>query len=426
MKEELAGALRGATKEWSKAKRQADKDNRVRQRDRERLQRGRQRARLSLKDAAYMVMEEAYLRASANNTLPANARQIMYAARPKVLELTGGEIWKNSSYFTQVLLPDYIRDHPWKTADWDVVFDARGHLVEPHTDAQVGLGTVQVRQYVAGWTDQVDDSLDVDSILAAAWSIPTSGPAQRYRYAVFIEKEGFDQLLRAANLASRFDVAFFSTKGVSVTAARTLVEALSNRGVTILVVHDFDKSGLTILHTLRADTRRYQFRQTPNVVDLGLRLADAEAMGLEREPVTYDSNVNPRIGLRDSGATPEECDFLVKDGWARHWRGERVELNAMASDQFIAWLEGKLIEAGVTKVVPDDETLAATYRRAVRLAQAQATVARALNGVDEENITMPDELANEIRSAITDTALAWDEAIWHIAQRQVASAEDAA
>ena len=42
-------------------------------------------------------MEDAYLKASAGNTLPANARQIMYAARPLVLEQTGGEYWKQSS-----------------------------------------------------------------------------------------------------------------------------------------------------------------------------------------------------------------------------------------------------------------------------------------------------------------------------------------
>ena len=31
-----------------------------------------------------------------------------------------------------------------------------------------------------------------------------------------------------------------------------------------------------------------------------------------------------------------------------------MELNAFTSDQFVVWLEGKLQEHGVTKVVPDD------------------------------------------------------------------------
>jgi hypothetical protein len=34
------------------------------------------------------------------------------------------------------------------------------------------------------------------------------------------------------------------------------------------------------------------------------------------------------------------------------------ELNAMASDQFIEWLERKLTEHGIKKVIPDDDVLA--------------------------------------------------------------------
>ena len=44
--------------------------------------------------------------ASANGRLPANARQIMYAARPKIQRMTDKQL--NDQYFTQVLLPDYI------------------------------------------------------------------------------------------------------------------------------------------------------------------------------------------------------------------------------------------------------------------------------------------------------------------------------
>jgi hypothetical protein len=47
-------------------------------------------ASMSIKDAAYAVMKEAYLKASDNGQLPAKARQIMYAARGDILRLTGG------------------------------------------------------------------------------------------------------------------------------------------------------------------------------------------------------------------------------------------------------------------------------------------------------------------------------------------------
>ena len=73
----------------------------------------------TIKDAAWEIMEEAYLKASAQGTLPAHARQIMYAARPYIQEETGKLL--DDKYFTQTLLPDYIEQN--EPTDWNVVFD---------------------------------------------------------------------------------------------------------------------------------------------------------------------------------------------------------------------------------------------------------------------------------------------------------------
>jgi len=108
MQDVLASAVHSATSAWKKAKRQADKEDRVRKRELERLRRYRP-PKITIRRAAFEVMERAYMKASANGRYYANARQIMYAARPWVLELTGGEIWKKSSYFTQTLLTILLR-----------------------------------------------------------------------------------------------------------------------------------------------------------------------------------------------------------------------------------------------------------------------------------------------------------------------------
>ena len=79
--------------------------------------------------------------------LPVKPRQIMYRARPQILELTGVEKF-GDSYFTQTLLPDYVDEHPETCAEWDIVWDARGHLTEPHTGRIVPLGTMEVRSYL--------------------------------------------------------------------------------------------------------------------------------------------------------------------------------------------------------------------------------------------------------------------------------------
>jgi DNA topoisomerase VI subunit A len=98
---------------------------------------------------------------------------------------------------------------------------------------------------------------------------PTLGPDRRYSAILFIEKEGFRQIFDAVNLCARYDIALASTRGMSVTACRELFERL---GVPVLVLHDFDKSGFSILGTLRRNTRRYTFTRAIEVHDLGLRI----------------------------------------------------------------------------------------------------------------------------------------------------------
>ena len=44
--------------------------------------------RTTQKEAAWEVMEAAYMAASGNGTLPASARQIYYQARPKIMAMT--------------------------------------------------------------------------------------------------------------------------------------------------------------------------------------------------------------------------------------------------------------------------------------------------------------------------------------------------
>jgi hypothetical protein len=418
MKEAVAKALASATKEFARAKRRAaaaDDRDQLTDRQIERLRRLYDRDDV-IKPAVYKVMPEAYNLASANGMLPANARQIMYAARPLVLALTGGKSWKDSNYFTQSLLPAYVFDYPGETTNWDVVYDARGHFVEPHIRTRLGLGTLDVRKYISSWrSDNATKHLEID----IEELFPTKGPRNRYRWAMFIEKEGFETLLERSRIAERYDLAIFSSKGMSTTATRQLVDELSQAGVTILVVHDFDVSGLSIAHNLGHNTRRYQFQVEPNLIDLGLRLEDVEKMQLQSEPVEFEQIKHPGQKLLDyGGVTRDEIDFLVEVRVDyKQWRGRRVELNAMTSAQFISWLEGKLDEHGVTKVIPDKKTLKDAWCRARVLAKVMAAVVKIKTEPDTER--MPADLAKRLRKLLDDEpALSWDQALVRIAGRR--------
>ena len=412
----LSRAIDATCKGWKQVKRQADREDRVRERELDELRRAQRRETWSLKEAAYAVMKDAYEKASENllggPRYPANARQIMYKARPGVLALTGGKSWKNSQYFTQSLLIGYLEDNPDETAAWDVVFDDRGHFTEPHTGRSIGLGTLAVRQYTGLWRQDIDDMVDPE----LTFDVGTHGPANRYRYALFIEKEGFAPLLKSAQIAERYDLAIFSTKGLPVTASRQLADRLAEQGVTILVLHDFDKAGFSILHSLSQDNHRYQYRTRPRVIDLGLRLADVQALGLESERVEYKDKADPAINLARNGAKPDELRFLVKGRqWSKggYW-GERVELNAMTSAQFITWLEAKLEKVGVQKVVPTGEALKNAHRKAARHIAVQKAIDKALAELEDTPPPMPDDLEDRIRQAVTGTAEPWEDVLLRI------------
>ena len=86
MAADIIGAVKAGTKKWTRT---------VKAEERNPVSRSYRHARMtqergvSFKDAAEQIMEEAYNKASGNSAYPANARQIMYAARKFIQDKTG-------------------------------------------------------------------------------------------------------------------------------------------------------------------------------------------------------------------------------------------------------------------------------------------------------------------------------------------------
>ena len=300
-------------------------------------------------------------------------------------------------YFSQTLLPDYIEENG---LDWDVVYDARGHFEEPHTNRRVGCGTIEVGNYL--------HAVKEPDIVPAGFldaSIEVVGPSGNFNAILFCEKEGFGPLFKAVDLANPRDLMIVSCKGVSVTAARQLIDQLCGTGLPLFVLHDFDTAGFLILGTLQRDTRRYQFLNTFEVVDLGLRIDDIT--GLEREPAAA-TKISPdilRAQLAENGANDAEIAILLD---------QRVELNAMASDDFIEMIERKLDDYGLKKVVPDDALLAKTYRGFHRSQQLRKEFEKVEKTFDKEagEVEIPEDLEAQVRAVLTKHGdLRWDDAV---------------
>jgi RNA polymerase subunit RPABC4/transcription elongation factor Spt4 len=124
--------------------------------------------------------------------------------------------------------------------------------------------------------------------------------------------------------------------GKTRDADRQRSDAAEWRGLAIL-------AGLIILSLVDVEARLHKDQPGTfalggdrenriRVIDLGLRLADVEAMSLESEEVSLGMAGRSKIRerLKRNGATQAEIDFLLG--------GRRVELNAMPSDQFIEFV----------------------------------------------------------------------------------------
>jgi DNA topoisomerase VI subunit A len=126
-------------------------------------------------------------------------------------------------------------------------------------------------------------------------------------------------LFEAVQLAERYNLAIVSTKGMSVVAARNLLDKFAKLVDHVFVLHDFDVSGFSIMGALGTDSRRYTFESDlyEVIVDLGLRLTDIEEMGLQAETVEVKSREARRETLERHGATDEEIEFLAPEDETR-------------------------------------------------------------------------------------------------------------
>jgi hypothetical protein len=319
----------------------------------------------SVKDAVFKVMEEAAAKASANFTLPFSVRQLYYQVRPLIQQYTDKEL--DYPYFTPPLVTEWEECHGSLQG---LIYEARGHLVEPHRDIELALGTVEVANYeIPDW--------EYDKIL-------------------YIEKEGFRQIFDAVELGQRYDMALMTAKGFATRAAKQLLDNASGKGITVLVAHDADISGYEIARTLESETRTTRGMYI-KVTDLGLTVQEALEMGLQSEGVVIRKRPSYELLAK---LTPEEKKFLLGeyDYYRRGWYGKRVELNAMPTDQLISWLEGQLKELGLqTKVLPPEDTVDQELKKTIESKLAEDVSVLVREAIEKLLGATMEDIENEVK-----------------------------
>jgi hypothetical protein len=222
-------------------------------------------------------------------------RQLFYELRPYLIHALGRE--PKYGTFSRI-----VGEYEDERGDVEHLYrDDRGTLYHPHTGETISLGTRSVASY--------------------------QRPAFAFRSVLFCEKEGLFPQLRHARWPERFDCALCSSKGYATRAAIWLIRLLkeSPEVTVVFVIHDADGPGTVIFEVLQTALEPFGVE----VVNLGLDPAEAREMGLAAEEVT-----------RKKGRVPV-ADYIPDED--KEWlQTNRIEMNAMTTEQFIEWLTTKV------------------------------------------------------------------------------------
>ena len=174
-------------------------------------------------------------------------------------------------------------------------------------------------------------------------------------------------MLRQARWDERHDAFLTSAKGFTTRAARDLIDKIADttEPVKVFSVHDGDWAGTLIQHTLQNATLARAARKI-EIIDLGLQPWEGVTLGLsvEKVPTNYNKNGELRrypVGEYVRARTDQAPAGETWEEWLQH---SRVELNAFTSAQLIEWLDRKMAEHSVGKLIPPDDILQGRVQRA--------------------------------------------------------------
>lgn len=442
--QQLEQARKEQEREQARSQKGRDREQKAQQREgRERRRAEQAQARLARgglmdkREALYSILLDTYLEATDGERLYLTARDLYYAIRPRFLALKvkpsknrqGEESAElDFNYFSQDLLPTYRRQHHPMTM---IDYKARGILYEPHSGREIPIGDNELRHFTF--------------------------PHLEYNKILFIEKEGIWQTLKQTGgieFARRYDLAIASCAGYATEATRRLLaKAQQGEGYQIFVWHDADPYGYNIARTLAEQTDRMPDHKI-DVFDIGLRLAEAQAMGLQTETFTRKQALpTPLLPLLSEEERRLFEGTRMRVGENRfEWRGcQRVEINAIPVRERIAYLERHFLkfsrrpESGAAmepallpKVSPPPADLAAYARQSfessirARIREAidrcidlDAIAARVFHRMSAPVTFDAVPLQAELETSLSDFPdLTWSESLRRIVGRQTAGMLD--
>ena len=317
------------------------------------------KSKRSQKEVVLAHLDAAIAKASGQGAYRFSPRQVFYVIRPIVREAVGAELqWGN--------FETIIGDHELEQGEIAGMYrDPRGTLYHPHRRESIPLGTLQLERY--------------------------RRPEWTFNKILFIEKEGFFEALKEDGLA-----------GAARLRAAHLQRAADPGGTGSARPAGRDRRGHPVLRGARRRCRGHADLPVAAGSDEGQARTKGPG-GQPRARAGGGAGMDLEVEEVDAGERRKPIASYVLRTEARDWlRHHRVELNAMTTPQFIAWLDDKMAAFGNGKLVPParvltndlSETLEGRLHRQIterilREARIEEKVAAALQTMD---LPLPEEL----------------------------------
>jgi hypothetical protein len=261
-----------------------------------------ERSNVSQKSIVLRHLKDGTAQLSGGGTCIFSLRQLFYYIRPFLIAVIGRE--PDYGNFSRII-GKFEDEHE----DIEGLYrDDRGTLYHPHTGDRIALGTRSVAKY--------------------------ERPKWLINKILYCEKEGFFPILLHALWPERHDCALLTSKGYATRAVREVLRLIAEtkEPIVFYCLHDGDGPGTMIYQTLARELEKHGI----TVVNLGLDPAEAREMGLVHEPVS--SGKKRKDG---KAARIPVADYIPDEDkeWLQRYR---IELNAMTTPQFLAFLDRKL------------------------------------------------------------------------------------
>ncbi len=326
----------------------------------------------SQKDIILTHLQAAIDKASGNGKYPFSLRQLYYAIRPYIISELGRQLEYGN--FCGIItnyenecgeIPNLYRDN-------------RGVLYHPHTGEDIPIGTLTVQDY--------------------------SRPNWTFNKILYCEKEGLFPLLKQAKFPERYDCALVTSKGYASRAVKDLLDMLgeTEEELQFFCIHDADAAGTKIYETLVEETKARPGRKV-RVINLGLDPEEAVHMGLEVEKLERKRDEKPVAGY-------------VAGEWKDWLQTNRVELNAMDSELFVSWLEGKMSEYDKGKVIPDSSTLKLSLEQSIHQRVKQEVTNEILQKAHLEELI--DQRMAHLLPELNERYKVLEEEVYHVLDNQ--------